>query len=235
MSGLKVGKLDEAGFCIVRDVVSADQIRDIAVAVDAITGEEYSRDGQNYAVRNLFEKLPHLDKWLSKSRIGEFVSLVLGEKYFAVSAVLFDKTPAANWKVPFHQDLTIGVRARLDAPGFGPWSVKSNSPHVQPPADVLESMLTVRLHVNDCDAGNGALRLIPGSHKLGKLHARAIQAQRAAVPEVVCEVPAGGVLLMRPLLLHASSPAITARRRRVLHFEFAAVDLPHGLEWKVRR
>lgn len=36
-----------------------------------------------------------------------------------VKGIVFDKTPAANWKVPWHQDLTICVERRIDVNGFG--------------------------------------------------------------------------------------------------------------------
>jgi hypothetical protein len=44
-------------------------------------------------------------------------------------------------------------------------------------------------------------------------------------------VKSGGAVVMRPLLLHSSTTAATPRHRRVLHFEYAAVDLPRGLKW----
>jgi ectoine hydroxylase-related dioxygenase (phytanoyl-CoA dioxygenase family) len=144
--------------------------------------------------------------------------------------LLFDKTPAANWSIGWHQDTAIAVREKVEAPGFFGWSVKAGVPHVHPPTQILESMITLRVHVDDCGEGNGPLRVIPGSHRHGRLSDEAI-AKRATGPEVICPLQAGGVLLMRPLILHASSPATTPQHRRVLHLEFAADPLPHGLEW----
>ena len=136
----------------------------------------------------------------------------------------------ANWKVPWHQDLTIEVRKKLDVSGFGPWSTKAGVVHVQPPASTLENMLAVRIHLDDCDESNGPLRVIPGSHRLGRLTSEQIL-RIAAQPAVRCTVPAGGVMLMRPLLVHASSACRDPRHRRVIHLEFAAGALPAGLEW----
>jgi ectoine hydroxylase-related dioxygenase (phytanoyl-CoA dioxygenase family) len=133
--------------------------------------------------------------------------------------------------VPWHQDVTIAVRERVDAAGFGPWSIKQGVTHVQPPSGILAQMISVRLHLDDCPECNGALRVLPGSHAAGKLTAAQVDlAVRSRAP-VVCEVGAGGALLMRPLLLHASPAAREPGHRRVVHLDFAAHPLPCGLHW----
>lgn len=148
-----------------------------------------------------------------------------------VRALYFDKSPEANWLVPWHQDLSFAVQARREVPGFGPWSVKDGIPHVQPPTGLLEQVLTMRIHLDPCDAGNGALKVLPGTHRKGRLGAAEIQACRAETDEVLCEMEAGDALLMRPLLLHASGRSTTNRHRRILHLEYAGFDLPAGLQW----
>ncbi len=150
---------------------------------------------------------------------------MVGPRFFPVRGILFDKTPQGNWKVPWHQDLSIAVASRVEVPGFEPWSIKDGVVHVQPPVQVLEAMVTLRLHLDDCGLDNGPLRVLPGTHLLGKVETP------PAVPEVVCCLPAGGALLMRPLLMHASSAATGPGRRRVIHLEFACESLPGGLEW----
>ena len=168
------------------------------------------------------------------ARCESMLSLVaahLGLDAQPVRAIFFDKTPTSNWLVPWHQDLTIAVASKVEASGFGPWSVKNGIPHVQPPAALLAQMIAVRLHLDDCDASNGALRVIPGSHRGGRLEPDQISAARAASEEVVCEAGAGHALLMRPLLLHASSKSVTDRRRRILHIEYCSGRLPEGLVW----
>ena len=118
-----------------------------------------------------------------------------------------------------------------DVEGYGPWSIKAGIQHVQPPVSVLENMLAVRVHLDDTDEANGALRVLPGSHKYGRLGSEEIQSWRTTTPSVSCEVKKSGVVLMRPLLLHASSTATQPTRRRVLHFEYSSVELAAGLEW----
>jgi Phytanoyl-CoA dioxygenase (PhyH) len=148
-----------------------------------------------------------------------------------VRAIYFDKSPGANWLVTWHQDLTICVTEQMDAPGFGPWSTKDGLIHVQPPAEVLQGMITLRLHLDAADETNGALRVLPGSHAHGKLGAAEIEQLRASIPEITCSAEKGDALLMRPLILHASGRSSSQRHRRILHIEYAGIDLPHGLNW----
>ena len=149
-----------------------------------------------------------------------------------VRGILFDKTPGANWLVAWHQDLTICVKEQCDVPGYGPWSIKHGVPHVQPPIELLEQMVTLRLHLDETRAANGALRVIPGSHGWGRLSAEQIEERRAAESEVICEAAPGDALLMTPLLLHASSKAESPAHRRVVHLEFAPREaLAQGLRW----
>jgi ectoine hydroxylase-related dioxygenase (phytanoyl-CoA dioxygenase family) len=156
---------------------------------------------------------------------------MLGTKARVVRGLLFDKTPDANWKVAWHQDLSIAVRQRIEVPGFGPWSNKAGVTHVQPPVAVLENMITVRLHLDDCGPENGPLRVLPGSHSAGVLAPASIGQWTRDVAPVDCHVAAGGAVVMRPLLLHASSTANCPGHRRVVHLEFASGPLPGGLEW----
>ncbi|MBA3243400.1 MAG: phytanoyl-CoA dioxygenase family protein, partial [Acidobacteria bacterium] len=166
------------------------------------------------------------------SIICALVEPVLGPDCFVVRGILFDKTPDAPWKVAWHQDLSIAVRERREVEGFGSWSLKAGTVHVQPPPRILERMLTVRLHLDDTNELNGALRVLPGSHLGGKLSAEAVELWRGAHAAVTCDVPRGGALVMRPLLLHSSPTPREERHRRVVHLEFAAERLPGGLEWR---
>ena len=179
----------------------------------------------------MLDLVPAVRKLAEAPTIRELVDPILGKGAFAVRGILFDKTPAANWKVPWHQDLTIAVQSKSDIPGFRTWTVKDGVPHVQPPTEVLENMLAVRIHLDDCAESNGPLRVIPGSHSKGRLSARQIKSIQELTSCKSCPVGRGGVLLMRPLLLHASSVASSPNHRRVIHLEFASCRLPSGLRW----
>jgi ectoine hydroxylase-related dioxygenase (phytanoyl-CoA dioxygenase family) len=220
------------GFAVVRNVLDEHALSSFEEKLEAVgSGEGVLRRGGVYAIRNLFEVLPAARELARSAAVRAPVETVLGADCFVVRGVLFDKTSAAPWKVAWHQDLTVAVRERVEAEGFGPWSIKAGVVHVQPPARVLEDVLAVRLHLDDCDDSNGPLRVLPGSHLSGRLSADEIAHWRERVRPVTCIVPRGGAVLMRPLLLHSSPAPRLPRRRRVVHLEFAAALLPHGLEW----
>jgi ectoine hydroxylase-related dioxygenase (phytanoyl-CoA dioxygenase family) len=183
----------------------------------------------NHAQRNLLA-VPAVRELAASCPVREIVASVLGSKCFAVRGILFNKTPTSNWKVVWHQDLTIAVRKRREVDGFGPWTTKAGVVHVQPPAEVMSRILAIRLHLDDSGPDNGPLRVIPGSQKQGRLSAEQV-ASWPKTNSVTCIVPKGGALLMRPLLLHASSACAVPSLRRVIHLEFAAEELPQGLEW----
>ena len=186
-------------------------------------------------VRNLLDRSPGVRAMARSRPVRAVAEAVLGPECFVVRALLFDKTSDANWKVVWHQDLTIAVEQRRDIPGYGPWSEKAGVIHVQPPIDVLEQMIAVRVHLDDCGPDNGPVRVISATHRSGRLSAAAIEQARAARPETVCLARKGAVLAFSPLLLHASSPATVPGHRRVLHYEFAGAGirtLPGDVAWR---
>jgi ectoine hydroxylase-related dioxygenase (phytanoyl-CoA dioxygenase family) len=185
-----------------------------------------------YAKRNLLT-LPVVRELAASVPVRTMAEAVLGKHCFAVKGTFFNKTHESNWKVAWHQDLTIMVRERKEVVGFGPWTVKEGIVHVQPTADTLSRILAIRLHLDASEADNGPLRVIPGSHKHGRLSSEQVSASPKD-GSAVCAVPRGGALLMRPLLLHSSSSCVVPKPRRVIHLEFAADSLPGGLEWHDR-
>lgn len=180
-------------------------------------------------VRNLLRENSLVSQFARSPKVLSALMQFSSVPAFPVRAIFFDKNSDANWLVPWHQDLAIAVRERIETPGFTGWSIKEEVLHVHPPREILEGMLTLRLHLDDCDVGNGALKVIGGSHLHGKLAAADISAWTAR--PTVCELAKGDALLMRPLLLHASSPSENPRHRRVLHIEYATQELPNGLQW----
>jgi ectoine hydroxylase-related dioxygenase (phytanoyl-CoA dioxygenase family) len=225
--------LRREGFVIVPQVVPADMVSRLVAAIGALepSATALSRGDGVYAVRDLLRQVPATRALAECPPVSELVESVLGTGAFVVRGLLFDKTAEANWTVPWHQDLTIAVRARKPAPGFRAWTVKGGIPHVQPPVAVLERMLTVRVQLDESDASQGPLRVLPGSHRHGRLNAESTADWLRRVPPIACVVPRGGALLMSPLVLHASSPATEPRHRRVVHLEYAADPLPEGVDW----
>ena len=191
-----------------------------------------SLDETQYGQRNLLRE-PVIQKLARSHEVRGVITPVLGPNCFAVKGILFNKTQKSNWKVPWHQDLTITVQERIEAEGFGPWTIKGGVVNVQPREEVLRGILAIRIHLDANDHQNGPLRVIPGSHRLGRLTAEQI-AKWDKSESVECLIPKGGALLMRPLLLHASSVCLLPKSRRVIHLEYSSADLPSTLRWHTK-
>jgi hypothetical protein len=224
------------GCAIVEGVLPNDDVESlreqIETAIAAQPEKESVRDrGGVYAIRNLTEVVPGVRQLHSHPNVSRLVAAVLGPEALLVRGLFFDKTPDSNWGIFWHQDLSIAVRQREDVDGFRPWSVKAGIPHVQPPSEHLDGMLTVRLHLDDCSEANGALRVIPGSHHSARLSLPETERLQQNSEPMTCEVARGGALLLKPLLLHSSHKAVSDSRRRVVHLEFASGPLPEPLEW----
>jgi hypothetical protein len=220
-------ELSESGYAVVNGLIADDVLPALRVEADRLLSDASGRGG----ARNALGKSELLRDLALIGPPATLAAAVLGDGTRPTKLTVYDKTPQANWKVPWHQDLTIAVAARIDVPGFGPWSVKDGVVHVQPPPEVLQQVVAIRLHLDDTSTSNGALHVLPGTHRLGRVTDRQISSLRRDTVEVICPVPAGGALLMSPLLLHASSASTIPGRRRVLHFEYSAAPLPGDLAW----
>ena len=148
-----------------------------------------------------------------------------------VRVLWFNKDEGANWGVPWHQDRLIAVAARHDLPGFGNWSQKSGLWHCEPPAALLAQMRFVRLHLDACDAGNGAMEIALGSEAAGPLPAAEAETVAQRHPTELCAAQPGDLHILPMLVLHRSRPATDPRPRRALRLDFAAFDLPAPLQW----
>ena len=181
--------------------------------------------------RNLLA-LPWCAQLVALLKSNSVVSAQLPLKAVAVQCTLFEKTATRNWGVAIHQDLSIPVRERVTVPGCTGWSRKEGVHYTQPPAAVLAELVALRLHLDPCPPQAGPLRVVPGSHRDGRLSDAEIERLRTQNGEVECTAGRGDALLMRPLLLHTSSRVTGNDARRVLHFLFGPPALPYGLSWQ---
>ena len=227
-----VEEITKRGFAVVENVIDTETVSDLLriLANTKIDHVESQRAGKAFGIRNLLNVVPSTRDLADSAVCKSLVEPILGSTARIVRGIYFDKHRDANWKVTWHQDLTIAVRERIEVDGYAPWSIKAGIHHVQPPVSILENMLTVRLHLDDTDQANGALRVIPGTHLHGRLDSNQIEYWKEQRP-FTCVVRRGGALVMRPLLLHSSMAAVNPTHRRVLHFEYSALDLPAGLRW----
>ncbi len=213
-------ELAARGYAIARRVIDSFHIIRL---IEVVEGSDGMRD---------LLALEDVRRLAQSSAIMSLAHSAIGPEARAVRGIFFDRAPAAEWPAQWHQDLSIAVAERQEMEGWTGWSIKHGVPHVQPPAAFLERMVSVRLHLDDCGVDNGPLKVRPGTHSLGRLTRERMSELAAEVPEEICCLNAGDALVMRPLLLHGSSPARKPDHRRVIHLEFAPADLlPPGLRW----
>ena len=213
-----------SGFSIIPGVLSAPEIHLLA---EELTRASLKRS--RAGVRHLLS-LPSVASLARDPRLIELAANALGCEPIPFGATLFDKSADANWLVVWHQDTALPLAERQQAPGWGPWSQKDGIVYAHAPATALEQVVALRIHLDDSFADNGPLRVLPGTHELGVLTDAQIQAAAQRLDPVTCLVARGGVLVMRPLLVHASSKAATTMPRRVVHLEYAASSaFPSGV------
>ncbi len=225
--------LKKEGFAFVRGVVDCNTIEQFHTELSRQLTSPHVKSSPSslFAMRHAAAVIPSVRKLAYSAALRSIVDPVVGSDALLVKAMFFDKVRDANWKVPWHQDLMIAVNRRRDSDGFGPWTLKDGVDFVQPPIAILEQVLTLRVHLDSCDERNGALKVIPRSHESGCLNEHQIKEMCELNQAHVCRASAGDVLVMRPLLLHSSSPATQNLPRRILHLEYTAVGLPDGLGW----
>ena len=219
-----IATFEARGFAVAPEVLSDAQCAGLEAHVGALdlhgagTRELLSFAWAQQFARQLRE-LPVLAAWLGGSRT-------------AIQCTYFAKLSSRNWLVTLHQDLSIPVAERAaDAPCKA-WSEKEGTWFCQPPAEFLAQLVAVRVHLDDSTEANGPLRVVPGSHRLGRIASHEVAAHRRRLGEVACVAPRRSLVAMRPLLLHASSKSSSDAPRRVLHYVFGPSELPWGLGWK---
>lgn len=218
--------LIDDGIEIRRKLVSDSSIERIKREVDS-----YSEEYPGHGIRNANKKFTSIDSLSKSSDLMGLVRSILGAEPQVVRVIFFDKTPEKNWLVTWHQDKTVAVSQKFSLPEWGPWSIKDQSHHAQPPLHVLDRMVTVRVHLDDSDKNNGCLKAIPGSHQLGFLSQEEIANIVASKEAAICEVESGDAVVMRPHILHSSSKSTIPRHRRVVHIEYSDYVLPEGSSW----
>ncbi|WP_185287483.1 phytanoyl-CoA dioxygenase family protein [Chryseobacterium lactis] len=224
----------EYGFSVINKVFSDKEVEQIISVLDRIdTSKENFRKSEDlFAIRQFLKEVPEIKDLIFNDAIQQVIREIFGAKYFVVKSIYFDKPETSNWYVAYHQDLTISVDKKLELPDFGPWTTKQNQFAVQPPLEVLENIYTIRIHLDDTDENNGALKVVPKSHAKGIYRPETID--WTVETEQICNVEKGGIMIMKPLTLHGSNRTTNGNRRRVIHIEFSDRELPEVLQWSER-
>lgn len=224
-------QIREQGFTIVNDIYTAEEVKEMLTAIHQADSSRstFRQTDDLFAIRQVLKEIRSLSPIIFNYRLKTLIKEVFGGIYFVVKSIYFDKPGKSNWFVAWHQDLTISVKEKTDVEGYGPWTVKQDQYAVQPPLSILEQNFTIRIHLDDTNDQNGALKVVPGSHKKGIYRPETINWQEETA--VSCPVPQGGIMIMKPLLLHASGRTLNEKNRRVLHIEFSQTSLPEPLQW----
>lgn len=228
-------KVAHDGFIVINDVYTnqeVDNILDDISKTDSST-PSFRRTNDLFAIRQLFKEIPSIAYFAFNEKLIGIITKEFGNEFFVVKSIYFDKPEASNWFVFYHQDLTVSVNKKMDIDGFECWTKKQNQYAVQPPLSILQDNITIRIHLDTTTEENGALKVIPGSHLKGIYRPETIDWNEEK--EVNCCVEKGGVMIMKPLLLHASGRTTNGNKRRVIHIEFSRSKLPGSLRWSEYR
>lgn len=227
-------KLISNGFATIDNIYTTSEVENMLwqISVANTNKETFRKSVELFAIRQFLKEIPAIIDTIFNDNLKAVLKQLLGDKYFVVKSIYFDKPQTSNWYVSYHQDLTISVDKKLEINGFEFWTTKHNQFAVQPPSDILKNIVTVRIHLDETDENNGALKIVPKSHLKGIYRPETIDWR--VEQEVNCKVSKGGIMLMKPLLLHSSGRTTNNRQRRVIHIEFSNMELPAALNWAER-
>ena len=218
--------LQEHGVELMSGLISDALIQDVISEVNTLNASM-----PKYGIRNAEKKLPSILKIVNSTILIDEARKILGAEPKLVRAIFFDKTTEKNWLVPWHQDKTVTVNKKFNLEGWQPWTLKDDVIHVQPPVEVLNKMVTFRLHLDPTNDENGCLKIIPSSHRQGILKQQQIDEVVLKGKPVLCVADVGDTVIMRPHILHSSSKALLPQHRRIVHLEFSSFELPEGIAW----
>ena len=219
--------LDQRGFEIIENVYSEREVKEILAVLES---EEFENQ---FGVRGFLIDHPGIAEKVFSKKLIRLIEKISPACNKSIKSIYFNKPPSANWIVNWHQDLTINVTEKKNVPNFKNWRINKGRITVQPSQEILESIFTIRIHLDDCKKENGALRVIESSHRNGVIGIKKWIKNKKGI-ERLCEVNKGGILIMKPLILHSSRRTENQKNRRIIHIEFCGKELPHGLNWKER-
>ena len=227
-------EIDSEGFVIINDIYSEIEIEKIIHEIEKVTENEtanstFRKSEDLFAIRQFHKEIPKSINLIFNQKLKEIIRQNFGENFFITKSIYFDKPQKSNWFVAYHQDLTISVDKKISIKNFEHWTTKQNQFAVQPPIEILEKNFTIRIHIDKTTKENGALKVLNKSHNKGILRTENIEVKNEI--ETICEVEKGGIMIMKPLLFHASNKTTNNERRRVIHIEFSNQKLPNELEW----
>ncbi len=210
MTELEKESLDQQGFIILEGFMSRDLLEGLRQRVAELFAEEGEKAGSEFKqephsprLANLVNKGAIFERSIAMPEILERIRHVLGERFKLSSLNVRSADPHSGWVQPLHAD----VGAIADEKGY--WVAN-----------------TVWM-LDDFTSDNGALRAVPGSHRLGKLPQQALEDPSAPHPdEILVTGKAGTVVVMNAHLWHGGTANRTAKPRCAMHAFYARWDKP---------
>ena len=229
-----IAEINSKGFTIINDIYCENEIGKLISLIENSTENKtknatFRKSQDLFAIRQFHKEIPETLPYIFNENLKGIVESNFGKGYFITKSIYFDKPEKSNWFVAYHQDLTISVNKKTETANFENWTVKQNQFAVQPPKEILEDNFTIRIHLDKTTKDNGALKVINNSHSKGILRIENMDFEKEK--ETMCEVEKGGIMIMKPLLFHASNKTTNNERRRVIHIELSKQQLPEDLEW----
>lgn len=226
--------LNSEGFAIIESIYTNSEIDALLLIIEkAIENKRQNKTFRQsddlFAIRQFLLEIPEALDYIFNKKLSTLIKTTFGDDYFISKSIYFDKPEKSNWFVSYHQDLTISVNKKVELENFKNWTLKQNQYSVQPPESILKDNFTIRIHLDTTTKDNGALKVITKSHQKGIIRIEDFNFENE--DETLCEVKKGGIMLMKPLLFHASNKTTNNNRRRVIHIEFSKQKLPKDLKW----
>lgn len=176
-------QLQNKGYAIVPNLYSQEEVNAMINCIENIhqEGHSFMKTRDVYAIRQLLKNVPELPELLFNDNLKALLKDLSEETYFLTKAIYFDKPRTSNWFVAYHQDLSISVDQKADLEHYSNWTFKKGQYGVQPPLKILQDTITLRIHLDDTDQHNGALKVIPQSHLQGIIRIDSNDKQRRVI------------------------------------------------------
>jgi ectoine hydroxylase-related dioxygenase (phytanoyl-CoA dioxygenase family) len=212
MNELQRKQLDEQGYVIFRNLISASQINSILSRLEELWAMEGDHAGEeNYIepgvrrLANLANKGEVFRNLYAHPRVLEVVEMVMGPDVRTAMVNARDVPPHTGVRMPFHMDSDKG-RVR-DEIGY--------------------SAATAIWMLDEFSVASGATAFVPGSHRLGKSPKEVLSNLDASHPdEIVIAGQPGDVLVFNGHCWHAGRPNETEGHRRAILVHYLRADVP---------
>lgn len=229
--GFVLKHLETNGYSVSNGIYSNHEISKMVECIEEYLEKEHTNTSSNslFSIRQLFIQIPRLKELVINDNFKALVRSVANQHCFITKAIFFSKPSDYNWFVSYHQDLSVNLNRQVTSKNYSKWIKRNGWYSAIPPEEVLKRTTTFRIHLDECNEASGALKVLVGTHKKGVQRIKSLD--RSKIEETVCSVKQGDLMIMKPLLFHASDKTTVPNKRRIIHIELCSKHLPDNLEW----